>query len=427
MPSKSDKPEAYAIDFGTSNSLLSAANRDRVFSPIPLDPTSSDPTVFRSVLFFPNMKQVYYGAEAIKQFYANQGDGRLIRSIKKYLPSRTFVGTYVEDRPVNLEDLIGFFLAETRRRANAHFGVDVTRVVLGRPAKFAPDDGDDRFAQYRLEQSAMKAGFTDIIFCPEPVAAAYDYRETSLKTEIVLVADFGGGTSDFTVIRLENGKKVEVLGMSGVSVAGDALDGELMRHKLVNQFGADLNYKVPFGSNVLTMPGHLMEKLCSPADIALLGKRDTIEFLRTLQRWTIEGDDKVKLERLFTLIDDQLGFPLFEQIEKTKRDLSQSDNAVFEYDYPKIELKEDVSRTEFEAFIDPEVAGITAALDETLAMSGVKLWDIQRVCCTGGTAKVPRIHAELVKRFGAAKVQDHKHFHSVAEGLSHRAKEWITS
>lgn len=427
MPTTTDKPEAYAIDFGTSNSLVAAANRERIFAPIPLDPANTDPTVFRSVLFFPNMKQVFYGAEAIKQFYNNQGDGRLIRSIKKYLPSRTFVGTYVEDRPVNLEDLIGFFLAEIRRRANAHFQADVKRVVLGRPAKFAPDDADDRYAEYRLEQSALKAGFTDIVFCPEPVAAAYDYRETSQKSEIVLVADFGGGTSDFTVIRLENGRKVEVLGMSGVSLAGDALDGELMRHKLVDSFGADLNYKVPFGSNVLTMPGHLMEKLCSAADIALLGKRDTLEFLRTLQKWTIEGSDKVKLDRLFTLIDDQLGFPLFECIEKAKRDLSLNDQALIEYDYPRIDLKEKVTRTEFEGFIDPEVKGITAALDETLAMSGVKLWDISRVCCTGGTAKVPRIHEELVKRFGAAKVQDHKYFHSVVEGLSHRAKEWITS
>jgi len=428
MPLASEKPEIYAIDFGTSNSLAAAANRDRVFPPIPLDPFSADPTVFRSVLFFPSMQKVFYGAEAIEQFYKNQGDGRLIRSIKKYLPSRTFVGTYVEDRPVNLEDLIGFFLAEIRRRANAFYGVDIKRVMLGRPAKFAPDDADDRHAQYRLELAAQKAGFAEVTFCPEPVAAAYDYRgdEQGSKMEMVLVADFGGGTSDFTVIRLKDGEKVEVLGMSGVSVAGDALDGQIMRNKLVNHFGADLHYQVPFGNNILTMPGHLMEKLCSPADIALLGKRDIVEFLRMLQKWTIKGPDKVKIDRLFTLIEDQLGFPLFESIERAKRGLSESAATHIIYDYPTVDVNEAVTRVEFDSFIDSEVAGITKALDETMKMAGVTAWQIQRVCVTGGTARVPRIHQELVKRFGEAKVQDHKHFHSVVEGLSHRAKEWVS-
>ncbi len=419
------KPEVYAIDFGTSNSLVAAANRENIFPAIPLDPFHSDPTVFRSILFFPTMAKCYYGAEAVKEFYQHQGQGRLIRSIKKYLPSRTFVGTYVEDRPVNLEDIIGFFLGEARRRANEFYGVDIKRAVLGRPAKFAPDDADDRYAEFRLRQAAERGGFTEVIFCPEPVAAAYDYRERAVEAELVLVADFGGGTSDFTVIRLRNGERVEVLGMSGVSMAGDALDGELMRHKLVNYFGADLNYKVPFGNNILRMPGHLMEKLCSPADIALLGKRDILEFLRLLQKWTIQGPDKVKLDRLFTLIEDQQGFPLFEHIEQAKRELSQVLETPIDFDYPRIELHARIGREEFETFIDAEVTAITNALDETLRLAGVRAEQIQRVCCTGGTARVPRIQAELARRFAPEKIQDHKYFHSVVEGLSHRAKEWL--
>src|SRR6185437_13458033 len=108
----------YAIDFGTSNSLLAAADHERIYDPIPLDSFASDSSVLRSILYFPSMKQVFYGAEALKEFHDRPGEGRLIRSIKKYLPMRSFVGTWIEDRPVNLEDIIGYFLSEMRRRAN---------------------------------------------------------------------------------------------------------------------------------------------------------------------------------------------------------------------------------------------------------------------------------------------------------------------
>src|SRR4051812_37227926 len=108
----------YAIDFGTSNSLLAAATPQGVVPPIALDPDSSDPTILRSILFFPSMKEVYYGTKAIQEYTARDMQGRLIRSIKRFLPLRSFVGTFVDERPLNLEDIIGIFLGELRKRAN---------------------------------------------------------------------------------------------------------------------------------------------------------------------------------------------------------------------------------------------------------------------------------------------------------------------
>ncbi len=413
----------YAIDFGTSNSLLAAARPDGQVAPIPLDPDASDPTILRSILYFPSMHECFYGARAIDEFTRRDMEGRLVRSIKKYLPIRSFVGTYVDNRPLNLEDIIGIFLGELRKRANLHFGADVDSVVLGRPAKFADDEADDTFAQYRLERAARNAGFKHIEFCAEPIAAAFDFRSQITEPKTVLVADFGGGTSDFTVIRIsrEAYSKSDVLSIGGVSVAGDALDGAIMRGRISKHFGADVEYKVPFGSNVLKMPRDLMEKICSPADISLLRKRDTMEFLRNVQSWSLGGDDRIKMERLFCLIEDQLGFKIFEEIEHTKRRLSEIDRTRFFFDYPGAQVEEQFTRKSFEELIASKTDDILRALDQTVADAGLTNDKIDLVCCTGGTAKVMVLRQALEERFGLEKLQQHNNFHSIVQGLSARA------
>ncbi len=227
--------------------------------------------------------------QAIEDFVRDneeEAGGRLVRSIKKFLPQQSFTGTTIANKNLSLEAMIGVFLGEMRRRGNNHFGQDVTTVVLGRPARFSGSDTLDKLAQDRLEKAARIAGFRQIHFCPEPIAAAYEFRATLTTEKTVLVADFGGGTSDFTVIRLKPPSQPfstsDVLSIGGVSVAGDAFDGSLMRKSVSSYFGADVQYKVPFGSNILTMPVHLMEKICSPADISVLRERDTIEFFRNV-------------------------------------------------------------------------------------------------------------------------------------------------
>lgn len=416
---------SYAIDFGTSNSLLAASDGKKVISAIPIDSFSPDPTVMRTLLYFPSQKQVFYGAEALKTYNENPGEGRLIRSIKKHLPFRSFIGTWIEDRPMNLEDLIGLFLAELRRRGNQHFGQDVTRLVLGRPARFAEDDGDDLYAQSRLEIAAKKAGFTEIEFVPEPIAAACEFRSTLRTEKIVFVADFGGGTSDFTVMKMKPGPyhPSDVLAIGGVARAGDALDSAVMRERLSAYFGADIQFQIPFSSNILRMPLHLMEKICSPADVSLLMKRDIMEFLRNIEKWAVKDSEKAKMQRLFTLVEDQLGFPIFEKIEGAKRELSLSDSGTVMFDYPGINLNETIKKQEFEGYIEPSVEVILKTLDDTMIKSGVSFSQVDLVCCTGGTARVPKIKAAIEQRFGKEKLQEHRVFHSVVEGLAQRAGE----
>jgi hypothetical chaperone protein len=332
-----------------------------------------------------------------------------------------------------LEDLIGVFLGEIRKRANTYFNQDVTRVILGRPAKFAADDADDRYAEGRLERAARIAGFKDIEFFPEPVAAAFGYDRSLLQEsdsnqnneKIVLTADYGGGTSDFTVYKLgtQRFQPSDVISMGGVSTAGDALDASLMRHRISQYFGTGVKYKVPFGSNVLTMPVHLMERICHPAEIALLRKQDTLEFFRNVKQWSLGAEDEEKMENLFTLLNDQLGFPLFEQIESTKRALSGNETTNFEFSYPGIHIREPITRPEFEGYCSSAFENITRSLDETLQMAQIQPSQISRVLCTGGTAKVPWIRQSLVDRFGKEKLFDLDPFRGVARGLMERACE----
>ncbi|RLB49190.1 MAG: Hsp70 family protein [Deltaproteobacteria bacterium] len=433
LTSDSSPPTVYAIDFGTSNSLCAAANEHRVFEPAPIDPLADDPTILRTVFFFPNADNAFYGAEALKEYVAHGMVGRFIRSVKKHLPSRAFVGTNIDGRPMNLEDLIGAFLGAIRRRANAHFGTDVRRVVLGRPALFSESQADDRFAQYRLERAARLAGFEEIHFCPEPIAAAAHFRSTLEKRRLVLVGDFGGGTSDYTLMHLgpEPFDPGDVLAIGGVSVAGDKLDGSLMRGHVAGCFGANVTYRVPMGSNLLTMPAMLRSRLCSPADLSILRAPEVISFLRDVERWSLGGDDARHMDQLFVLIEDAQGFSLFEAIEQAKRALGEHERTDIVFRYPEsnsravpaaIDVNEPVTRAQFERGSSRETHAILAALDDTLERAGVSGDDIDIVCLTGGTARVPHIARALESRFGRDKLTRTSALQSVIGGLALRAQ-----
>lgn len=415
----------YAIDYGTSNSLLAGADKSKSFNPLALDSSNEDPTIFRSVMFFPLSGGAFFGKAAVKAYDEHRSEGRLFRSIKKYLPIRTFSGTWVgtEFRP--LEDLISRFLREMRERANAVTGDDVESVVLGRPARYALDDEADRLAQIRMEKAARAAGFKDIEFYPEPLAAAHEYRKTLSSEKLVLVADLGAGTSDFTVLRIGPGplRASDVLAVGGISVAGDALDSTIMDGRVAEFLGTEVKYRLPLSSNVLTMPIDIRHKLSSPPDIALMTRQDVVHFLKSVQKSALDDRDKDRLERLFVLIEENLGFQIYEAIEGSKRSVCRDGKANLEFPYPGIELETAFNSANFVDWSRPKLEAILKSLDDTVRQAGVKFADIDLICCTGGTAKVPQFADQLRTRFGQAKIEQFDHFHSVIKGLAERARE----
>jgi hypothetical chaperone protein len=298
-------------------------------------------------------------------------------------------------------------------------------VLLGRPSKFSEDPVKDRLAQYRLQRAAELAGFKHIEFLAEPLAAAFDLRKRLKESKTVLVVDLGGGTSDFTVIRIgpHAYRDEDLLAMGGISVAGDVIDGEFMKTQIAPWFGSKVQYRVPMGRNILDMPKSLLDHICSPADIAQLRRNDYMDFFRNIRNWAVRSEDKERLERLFGLVEDQLGVELFEKIDRSKRVFSETDLAHFEFDYPGIEIEETNDRAAFERLARPSADKILKAMDDTIRAAQIGYDKIDLVYCTGGTSKLGLIQQGIQERFGEGKIVKTNFFHSVIEGLAARARE----
>ncbi|UYL07919.1 Hsp70 family protein [Bdellovibrio sp. SKB1291214] len=415
-----------AIDFGTSNSLVGAYHNGKTHGALPLDPKAADQTLMRTLLYFPNPDLCYYGAEAIEQYIEQDMEGRLFRSFKSHLPNQSYLGTVIDNRIVTLENMVGIFLLELKKRAEKHLNQEVTKAVIGRPARYSMDPVADGFALHRMEKAAKMAGFQEVQFVPEPLAAAFDYRKQITQEKIVLIGDFGGGTSDFTLIRLraEGFDSKDVLAIDGCPMAGDALDSVFMSHRLNEYFGAKSRYRLPMSSNVLTMPPAVTQKLNHPAHIVHLKEKDTYEFIREVKKCSLGAKDKEAIERLFVLLEDQQIFPFFEAIEKTKRGLSGAESFDFRFDYPEIEITENFTTAQFIEWAMNTRQKIFEGLDRCLDSAGVAPGQVDLVCLTGGTAKVPFIQAELENRFGKDRLQTQSHFHSVLSGLVESASFW---
>jgi len=299
-------------------------------------------------------------------------------------------------------------------------------VVLTVPASF------DEEARELTVQAARDAGIEKLTLLEEPAAAFYSWIANHLSQSqkalydgmTVLVVDVGGGTSDFTVMRMRKDgfDPGDVLAIGGVSVAGDAFDACIMRNHVARHFGSEVSYRVPMGANVLTMPKALVEKLCSPADASLMRSQDAISFLRNVRDWSLGPDDRRVMDQLFTFVEDRLGFSVFESIELAKRELSGTDATVVRFSYPTVEVEEPITRAAFEASSAARTAAIIRELDATLARAGLQASDVELVCCTGGTARLPAVADALAARFGRHKLTEHAHFHSVVHGLAEHAR-----
>ena len=408
-----------AVDFGTSNSLAGAWVNGQRVEALALDPGANDPSLMRTLLYFPHRDSCYYGHQAISQFIEHDLEGRLFRSFKSHLPNRSYLGTMINDRVLSLENIVGIFLLEMKKRSEAILQTQVTTVTLGRPARYSMDPASETFALHRMTKAAEFAGFKNIHFVPEPLAAAFDYRRQLTSEKLVLIGDFGGGTSDFTLIRIGpyQYEKDHVLGLDGCPLAGDSLDSLFMSNRLNEFLGAKVKYKMFLGKNELTMPRSIVDKLNQPAHIVHLREPATYEFIKDVRKGAFSQFDRDCIDRLFLMLEDQQIFSFFENIEKTKRALSDGEKTAFAFDYPGIEVAADFKRSEFELWAQPNKEKIFAALDECLNQAQIKPDRVDLVCLTGGSAQVPLIRNELVRRFGQDKLQTQAHFHSVLSGL----------
>ena len=411
----------FGIDFGTTNSALSIY-RDGAVEVVAVDGEDGAGALMRSVLYFTEENEIFAGHEAIHHYVSDGAAGRFMQSIKTFLPNISFVSTEVFGKRYTIDDLVAIILKKIKVRGEAHVGCQVNSVVLGRPVVFSTDAAKDAVAQQRLEKAARIAGFKNIWFQYEPVAAALAFEETLQAGEerTVFIGDFGGGTSDFTIIRVKGGafarsdRRSDVLSLGGVYVAGDKFDSQIMWDKVAHYFGRYARYKTMGKEEWNSIPKSIIYTLCQWHRIPLLRARKTRELIRVIKGAT---DDRQAIEHLENIINDNYGFFLFQAIEKAKCDLSGREQSLIYFEDRDLCISEDINTTEFESLNAENFQQIADCIDDVIARSGLLPAQIDTVSLTGGTSQIPAIQELFALRFEQDKLENRDAFTSVVHGL----------
>lgn len=406
------------LDFGTSNSTVALPSGQA----LPIDPQAPSPRLFRSVLFFPEeAESVLAGFAAIEE-YLERSEGRFIQSVKGWLPSTSFSATQIRNKAYKLEDLVALLLRRIREAAEAAAGTTLEEVTLGRPAVFSPDAAADANAEARLRRAAELAGFRDIRFLIEPIAAALAYEATLGRDELVLVADFGAGTSDLTLMRLGPGRggardrRADVVASGGIDIGGDRFDAAIMRNKLLRHFGHGSTYEQQ--GKHMPIPNHIMGKLLSWHEMSFIRERSTQQLI---DRMLYASDNVPAIEALYDLVEENLGYRLFRAIEAAKIRLSVGEATTIDFEEARINIHEPITRAEFEAFSAPLLEGLQTTTREVLDRARVAPDAIDSVFLTGGSSQIPAVRRLFGEQFGESKLRTADAFTSVAEGLGRSA------
>jgi hypothetical chaperone protein len=428
---------AIGIDFGTTNSSIALAGGSQI-ELVRFPRRGGETESFRSVLYLERIRQEghlrigsWTGPSAIEHYLDAEKKGRLIQSLKSYLSSSNLTGTEILGRHFSFENLISRILTDLRLNAERQFGRDIRYAMVGRPVRFvgAETAEDDAFAVARLQQAFESAGFEKIEFAMEPVAAAYAYESTLDHDELIVIGDFGGGTSDFSLLRVGPGIRrrgrspQDLLGNSGLGLAGDAFDARIVRKLVSPALGAGTLLH-PASKMLPAVPAWIYANLERWHYLSFLRTRNVTEILKSARARAMEPD---KIEALITLVDEDLGFQLHQAVQRLKYELSSAETAEFRFIDGTLELRKPVTRAEFEGWIADDLAAIEGCVDSLFENAGIGYQDVDRVFLTGGTSFVPAVRAIFERRFGADRVRSGNEFTSVARGLALRAEESLSS
>jgi hypothetical chaperone protein len=439
------------LDFGTTNSSAAVYDGKRVRL-LSLDAINTAPTIMRSTLFMTRDGVPFIGREAIDRFTeANVGreieyewryigetevtladvgtvmqalyavvdankPGRLFQSLKSHLRDSSFTGTDVFGVRYTLEALIAIVLRMILRRIEEELGAEVTGMVVGRPVHYAHDERLDALAIERMRSAGELAGLPPFTFLPEPTAAALSYASTARGEQHVLVFDFGGGTLDVTIMRIDGHGARDVLATDGVPVGGDLMDRRVVMGKLLPHFGAGAT----LGARKLPLPAVLLEHLSEWQSIVDLTQP---RYLQIIDEAIRTGDKPEELKALRTLVRENYGLPLYEEVERAKVRLSDSRATTLGMDVPGIRFSDTLERWDFERLIGPDVREVAACVDRALVAAGLRHADIDVVLRTGGSSRIPRYVRMLAEKFGDEKLQEMDVFTGVASGLAIAAAE----
>ena len=402
------------IDFGTTNSVIALLGADGIARSAVV---GSD-ELFRTVLCFwaeegraGHRLHHAAGPAAIAAYLDDPLDSRLIMSMKTYLAQHSFMETRIFGRRFSLPDLVAQFL----RALTATTGIDpaAVRVVAGRPVRFAGEFADDAFGEARLRECFAVAGFRDVVVALEPEGAGWRFARSLTRPATVLVGDFCGGTSDFSVLRFVPGAPVQPLGHAGVGIAGDVFDYRIIDKVISPQLGKGDTYRI-MGKD-MPIPIEYFSSFARWHRLSLMRNPKTLREIGEVAQTAQHPD---RLRGLMALIQDEQGFPLYQTVSSVKAALSRAESAVLRFAHAGIAIEQAVTRAEFETWIAADLARMGAAVDDALADAGLEAGAVDHAFLTGGTSFVPAVRRLFEARFGAERVTAGGEFVSVAEGLA---------
>lgn len=411
------------LDFGTTNTVMAMSDSGNTSHSMRFTSSAGTTDSMRTALSFmksgtfgASALQVEAGHAAIRQFIDNPGDCRFLQSIKTFAASSLFQGTLVYAKRQSFEDLMEVFLRKLKTYAGDEWRDDIQTVVAGRPVRFAGSNPDDELAIARYNDALTRAGFPEIHYVYEPVAAAYYFAQSLKKDANVLVADFGGGTTDYSLIRFEThaGKlSATPIGHSGVGVAGDHFDFRMIDNLVSPEIGKGSKFKS--FDKVLDVPNGYYVNFGRWNQLSIFKTSKEFTDLKSLVRSALEPE---KLEMFIDLVDHDEGYPLYQAISATKMALSSQEEAEFNFSPLGKAGRKMVKRSDFDQWIVDDLAKIEGALDEVLEKTNTAPDAIDKVFLTGGTSFVPAVRQLFTRRFDADRIETGGELLSIAHGLA---------
>jgi len=410
---------ACGIDFGTSNSTVGWWRPDMD----PLIALEGEQPTLPSVVFF-NLEErrPVYGRQALNE-YLEGYEGRLMRSLKSLLGSKLLKSeTTVLGSAMPFKEILGLFLGTLKQRAEIAAGRPFEEVVLGRPVFFVDDDPQaDREAADTLAAAARGIGFKEVSFQYEPIAAAFDYESRIEQEERVLIVDIGGGTSDFSLVRLSperrnmEDRQADILATGGVHIGGTDFDKQLSLAGVMPLFGYGSRMKsdapMPTSTHLNLATWHTINAVYAPAS------------LRALQSMRYDIVDPTGIDRLFRLIEQRAGHWLAMQVEQGKIELTEAERFAIDFQRIEPELSAELTRQGFESAIAALLERIGGSIGQLLADAGVSHDQVDTVFFTGGSSAIPALRDSVASLLPRARHVEGNRFGSIGSGLAIEARK----
>lgn len=458
------------VDFGTTNSSAAVSDGNRTWV-LELDPLNDSPTSLPSLLYFTREGEQIVGRAAANAFIERNVDreiilrqvdlgidiagyvgsepdksdtyrppdldieqatetvraramievnspGRLFQSLKTLLRFRGFRSTEVFGEQYQIEQLTAIILRRIKEAVDRVAGESIERAVLGRPVSFSRDAAEDELAAHRLMVAANLAGFEEVSFFYEPVAACVEYAVKNDTRQRLMVVDIGGGTCDVCVMEFGGARgaaerlaESRILGVAGVPVAGDVIDREIIRERLFPLFGSRSRY----GPSQLPVPQFLFNQILDWQNLYKLNTEETIYWLIAMEMSSTEPE---AIRALRCLVQRNYGYPIAREVEAAKKRLSAEPDTHIRIDHEYIHIDEYLERASFAHIIEHSMEHMLTSIKEAESAAQVRPRDIDYVLTTGGTSLVPAISQMIRDRYGAERVIQRETFTSVAAGLA---------